>query len=65
MTTTLYIVTLAAWHVFLTFRDEDQIVRCEKMKDHVEFVFNVNAACLSITDEILLLDEQIFQRKKA
>ena len=66
MTTTLYIITLSAWHVFSIFEEPDQILRFTEIKAHVERVLEVEATCLSrMKDGNILLDDQLYQRGNA
>ena len=56
MTTTLYLVAQLSWHTFRIFEGEDQIEKCEELKQQLEKRFPVEATCISIKGDIVIQD---------
>ena len=60
MTTTLYLIAQITWHTFRIFEGEDQIEKCEELKQQLEKRFSVEATCVTKSDTILVHNNKVY-----
>ena len=54
MITTLYLITIPTWYVFRSFEGTDQLNECAFLKNYLETTYDVEATCLTKTNNILI-----------
>ena len=60
MTTTLYLIAQITWYTFRIFEGEDQIKKCEELKQQLEKRFPVEATCVSRKDNTLIHNNIVY-----
>ena len=64
MTTTLYLITVANWYAFSNFEGTDQLNECAFLKNYLETTYDVEATCVTKTNNILIKDKVIIYPRK-
>ena len=64
MITTLYLITIPTWYVFRSFEGTDQLNECAFLKNYLEITYDVEATCLTKTNNMLIKDKVILYPRK-
>ena len=62
MVTSLYVVTIGTWFHLPTFMGGTQVNECAAQQERVELRFEITTVCLTRSEEILMVDKEIYQR---
>tara|TARA_R110002074_G_scaffold299959_2_gene471362 strand:- start:582 stop:770 length:189 start_codon:yes stop_codon:yes gene_type:complete len=62
MITVLYLITVGTWYDLSSFDGEFQIDNCGAEKIRIEQRFKVKAVCLTESDELIIVDRDIYRR---
>ena len=62
MITVLYLITVGTWYDLSMFDGEFQIDNCSAEKIRIEQRFKVKTVCLTESDELIIVDRDIYRR---